>query len=124
MSERGQNTAPIPVPLHDFGRFNRIRRGDSLAFKLLRLFALGSALAGASCASVPTWNARAAVENPIFVSSSNQELVTERAVDILHKYNFEVDSTNQLEGTIATQYKVGSGLLEPWHKESVGCDNR
>lgn len=95
-----------------------------MASKILRLLMLASAFAGASCAGVPVGTARQPVANPIFVSSSNQELVTERAVDVLHKYNFEVDSTNQLEGTIASQYKVGSSVVEPWHKESVGLANR
>lgn len=69
------------------------------------------------------------VANPIFVAanSGNPEsdlFVSERAADVLAKYNFEVDTTNQLEGTIATQYKIGSGVLEPWHRESVGLENR
>ncbi len=55
----------------------------------------------------------------------NSELVVnERAMDVLHHYNFEVDTNNQLEGTLSTQYKVGSGILEPWHRESVGMANR
>ncbi len=69
------------------------------------------------------------VANPIFVAvnSGNPEsdlFVSERAADVMAKYNFEIDTTNQLEGTIATQYKVGSGILEPWHRESVGLENR
>ncbi|HET6323714.1 MAG TPA: hypothetical protein VFG04_03360 [Planctomycetaceae bacterium] len=65
---------------------------------------------------------------PLFVASPtdpNSELVVnERAMDVLQHYNFEVDTNNQLEGTLSTQYKVGSGILEPWHRESVGMANR
>ena len=65
-----------------------------------------------------------AIANPIFVAanSGNPEsdlFVSERAADVLARYNFEIDISNQVEGTIATQYKVGSGILEPWHRESV-----
>jgi hypothetical protein len=95
----------------------------------LRRLAFGLVLISASCAVMSPETARAPLANPMFVTANsadpNAELtVSERVVDVLHKYNFEVDSTNQLERTIATQYKVGSSVLEPWHKESVGCDNR
>ena len=69
------------------------------------------------------------IANPIFVAanSGNPEsdlFVSERTADVLAKYNFEIDTTNQLEGTIATQYRVGSSIAEPWHRDSVGFDNR
>ena len=69
------------------------------------------------------------IANPIFVAanSGNPEsdlFVSERTADVLAKYNFEIDTTNQVEGTVATQYKVGSSILEPWHRESIGFDNR
>jgi hypothetical protein len=92
--------------------------------RFLRRFALGLLITGASCTAVTPWAARGPVANPIFVSGNNEEVIAERAVDVLHKYNFEVDSTNQLEGTIATRYSVGSGIIEPWHKDSVGLGNR
>jgi len=88
----------------------------------------------ASCTSVPVgtqpgWVAGAPPQTPpLFVAAAtdpNSELaVNERAMDVLHYYNFEVDTTNQLEGTLATYYKTGSGILEPWHRESVGMANR
>jgi hypothetical protein len=105
-----------------------------MAGKFLRPFLVGLALCGASCTAVapgpnPGANAQAPVANPIFVAVNTmdpraEEVITERAVDVLNKYNFEVDINNQLEGTIATRYKVGSGYLEPWHRESVGAANR
>jgi hypothetical protein len=110
-----------------------------MAGKLFRRLTLCLALAGSSCTVVPPVAnappgaapevASGPVANPIFVAvnSGNPEsdlFVSERATDVLAKYNFEIDATNQLEGTIATQYKVGSGILEPWHRESVGLENR
>ncbi len=98
--------------------------------KLLRRLALGLALSTAGCAAPMLGPAaRQPVANPIFVPANsadpNAELfVSERAVDVLAKYNFEIDPAYQLEGTIATRYKVGSGILEPWHRESVGLGNR
>ncbi len=62
--------------------------------------------------------------NPVFIPGGNQEVVWERAVDVLHDYPFEIARENRLDGVIETQYKVGSGLLEPWHKESIGFDER
>jgi hypothetical protein len=111
-----------------------------MAAKLLRYLTLALVIAGSSCTAMPplavgppgvapTGVAAGPVANPIFVAvnSGNPEsdlFVSERAADVLAKYNFEIDTTNQLEGTIATQYKVGSSVLEPWHRESVGLDNR
>jgi len=88
----------------------------------------------ASCTTVPTMPPSGSLANappqtpPLFLPAGNDpnaELaVNERAMDVLHYYNFEVDTSNQLEGTMATYYKVGSGIIEPWHKESVGLANR
>ncbi|MCA9038846.1 MAG: hypothetical protein KDA65_00725 [Planctomycetaceae bacterium] len=61
---------------------------------------------------------------PVFVGTQNEELVWERAVDVLHEYPFEIKRENKLAGVIETEYKVGSGVLEPWHKETLGWDAR
>lgn len=98
--------------------------------KLLRWFSLGLVFTGLSCATIPPWNtARGPAPNPIFVAANttdpNSELaVTERVADVLARYNFEIDTANQVEGTIATRYKVGASVLEPWQKDSVGTANR
>lgn len=62
--------------------------------------------------------------NPLFVSVSDEEALWERTVDVLHDYKFELFREDRLARMIETEYKVGSGCLEPWHKESVGWDNR
>jgi hypothetical protein len=111
-----------------------------MAGKLFRHLTLGLVIAGSSCTAVqplaiappgsaPGEMASGPIANPIFVAvnSGNPEsdlFVSERAADVLAKYNFELDTSNQLEGTLATLYKTGSGVLEPWHRESVGPRNR
>ena len=61
--------------------------------------------------------------NPFFVPAANQEEVWERTVDVLHDY-FEIARENRLDGVIETQPKVGSGVLEPWQRESVGLASK
>lgn len=48
----------------------------------------------------------------------------ERAVSVLHRHHFLIARESKLEGVIETEYRAGSGLLEPWHPDSVGLDNR
>ncbi len=66
----------------------------------------------------------AAVQNPIFVPGNNEEAVWERTVDVLHDYQFAIARENKLDGIIQTEYKVGASILEPWHRDSVGFENR
>ncbi|QDU07920.1 hypothetical protein [Gimesia aquarii] len=76
------------------------------------------------CAS--GWNQAAPLpaSNPIQVSGTNQDVVWERVVDIIHNYKFQIARENKLDGMIQTEYKVGSNFLEPWHADSVGFDNK
>ncbi|WP_437204555.1 hypothetical protein [Planctomicrobium sp. SH664] len=64
------------------------------------------------------------VSNPLLVSTSNEEIVWERAIDVLHDFNFEIAVENRLGRVIETVPKTGASLLEPWHWDSVGCENR
>ena len=61
---------------------------------------------------------------PVAVNATSRELVWERSVDVLHQYKFRIARENRPAGTIESEYKVGSGLLEPWHHDSVGLDER
>ncbi|MEX0715165.1 MAG: hypothetical protein WD066_01190 [Planctomycetaceae bacterium] len=61
--------------------------------------------------------------NPVFVPGGNHEMVWERTVDVLHTY-FEIGRENKLDGVIETRSKTGSSVIEPWHHETVGCENR
>jgi hypothetical protein len=80
--------------------------------------------AGASCSSVPIVPRAQSVASPLFVPVANRELVWERAVDVLHDFQFEVARENQFDNYIESQFKVGSSFLEPWHRDSVGFANR
>lgn len=66
----------------------------------------------------------APVTNPFFVPIANEEVVWERAVDVLHDYNFEIDNENRLAKVIQTHPKVGASVFEPWHKDAVGLSSR
>lgn len=65
-----------------------------------------------------------ATTNPLFVATSNEELVWERAVDVLHDFQFDIGQENRLARVIETLPKAGASLLEPWHSDSVGVPNR
>jgi hypothetical protein len=64
------------------------------------------------------------ISNPIRVATTNEELAWERAVDVLHEFQFEIARENRLARVIETVPKVGSGLLEPWHPEAVTLESR
>lgn len=74
------------------------------------------------CASIS--NYRAPVSNPVFVRANNQDDAWERTVDVVHDYLFEIERENKLGGVLETRYKTGSNVLEPWHGDSVGLNNR
>lgn len=65
--------------------------------------------------------------NPIFVAANNEEAVWERTVDVVHEY-FDIARENRIVGSqpgnIETKYKVGAGMLEPWHRDSHGLESR
>jgi hypothetical protein len=65
--------------------------------------------------------------NPIFIPAGNEDAVWERTVDVLHDY-FDISRENRIigsqPGVIDTRWRVGASLLEPWHRDSHGLDNR
>jgi hypothetical protein len=67
--------------------------------------------------------AAAQTVNSIFIPNEDQEFVWERIVDVVHDY-FEIARENRIDGIIETRPLVAAGILEPWHKDSVGLDNR
>jgi hypothetical protein len=91
---------------------------------LLLILACVLSVTGPGCALTGKRVATSTISNPIFVASNNQEVVWERVVDVLHDYRFEIARENRLDGVIETEYKVGSSFLEPWHRETVGYENR
>ena len=62
--------------------------------------------------------------NTIQVSSDYRDSLWNHAVVVLHRNHFQVARESRLEGIIETHYRGGSNLLEPWHRDSVGLNNR
>lgn len=60
----------------------------------------------------------------IQVSDSQRDSLWERAVVVLNRNHFQVARESKLEGIIETSYRAGAGVLEPWHPDSVGLENR
>lgn len=76
----------------------------------------------AGCALVP--NSSGPQTNALLLPSTNLDAMWERAVSVLHRNHFVIARESKLEGTIETEYRVGSNLLELWHPDSVGHENR
>jgi hypothetical protein len=92
------------------------------------LFLTATLLSAGGCsmapAIVPPEGLATAQASSVVVAGSNQEVIWERTVDVLHRYQFEIERENRLDGVIETNYLVGSNILEPWRRDSVGLENR
>lgn len=62
--------------------------------------------------------------NPLFVSTTNEDLLWERMVETLEDFQFSIRKENRQSRVIETDYKVGASVFEPWHSDSVGFSNR
>ncbi len=60
----------------------------------------------------------------IQVSADYRDSLWGHAVVVLHRNHFQVARESKLEGVIETHYRGGSNLIEPWHHDSVGLENR
>ena len=78
------------------------------------------------CAGVPAlpWARTSIVPNPLPVGIANEEVLWERGIEVLHDFQFQIAREDRFARVIETEYKTGSGILEPWHRESVGAANR
>lgn len=86
---------------------------------------LGACLAVLGCQSPLTvQNSAMPVSNPLPVRTGSDDVLWERTVDVLHDFQFQLVREDRLARVIETEYKVGSGCLEPWHHDSVGPWNR
>lgn len=96
--------------------------------RILRLGLVAASVAGPGCAAerltTPPPAAHAALSNPLFVPVANGQYVWERVAEVLHRHQFPIAVENKPDGVIETEYKTGSGVLEPWHHDSVGLENR
>ena len=95
------------------------RRGSRFAAVPL---AAAAALAG-GCAAVTTTPADAPA-GAVVVRTRNREAIWEKTVSVLHRFGFRTVVENKLDGTIETDYVVGSGLQEAFRRDSVGFANR
>lgn len=89
---------------------------------LVCLFLLTAGLTG--CALPWTASSLPPPPNPLLVNATNQEVLWERTVDVLHDFHFEIAAENRFSRVIETEYRTGASLLEPWHQDSVGHENR
>ena len=62
--------------------------------------------------------------NGLLIPLSSIDATWERAVSALHRNHFLIARESKLEGIIETEYRAGSNILEPWHPDSVGLNNR
>ncbi|NQV26907.1 MAG: hypothetical protein HQ518_21365 [Rhodopirellula sp.] len=62
--------------------------------------------------------------NPVFVPSTDYDVVWENAIDVMHSLQLPIQRESKLDGIIETNYKVGAGLLEPWHQDAVTMTDR
>jgi len=99
-------------------------RTGMMTRNLLPLCIFLQALGTSACTMSPLQTAQVPLGNPSFVPGHELEPIWERTVDVLHDYRFEIARENKLDGIIETKYKVGSGIAEPWHRDSVGLENR
>ena len=84
---------------------------------------LGCCALCSGCLSSPL-KAPAIGSSVIQVSADYRDSLWEQAVVVLHRNHFQVARESKLEGVIETQYRGGSNMLEPWHRDSVGVENR
>ena len=94
---------------------------DSAALPIIT--ALGLVAVCAGCLSSPP-KAGMAGGSTLQVADGQRDALWERAVVVLNRNHFQVARESKLEGIIETEYRGGANILEPWHPDSVGFQNR
>ena len=64
------------------------------------------------------------IANPMAMSHPSEEALWERIVVVLNDHHFQIANESRLNGVIETDYKTGASVLEPWHPDAVGMNNR
>lgn len=95
--------------------------GSSTRNSLLALLCLAVSICG--CLSPPLASPTAASPG-IRLNESQRDAWWERSVRVLNSNHFQIARESKLEGVIETTWRGGSGMLEPWHGDSVGISNR
>lgn len=54
------------------------------------------------------------------IPQAQKDVFWEKTVRVLNDLHFQVARESKLEGVIETEFRGGSGLLEPWHHDSIG----
>lgn len=90
---------------------------------LSRAIALAIGLFVAGCVT-PASQQAAYLSNPLVLPAGSDEVAWEKTIEVLHEYQFQIARENKLDGVIETQFKVGAGMLEPWHADAVGLEER
>jgi hypothetical protein len=85
--------------------------------------AVGLATSAALVAGCATLGVRQVTPNPLLVPSADFEAVWQQTVAVVDEY-FDIASENRLARQILTQPRGGATLVEPWHGDSVGADER
>ncbi len=57
-------------------------------------------------------------------SRDQRDLVWEKSVAVLHQRHFQIARESKLEGIIESEFRAGSGVLEPWNSDSRGASQR
>lgn len=79
-------------------------------------------LTTAGCALTP--DRPVANTNALLIRTASFDGMWERTVSVLHRNHFMIARESKLEGVIETEYRDGSNLLELWHPDSVGVEQR
>src|SRR5688572_2983913 len=66
---------------------------------------------------------RTVTPNPLVVPSADFERAWVKTIAVLDR-DFDIASENRLSRKIVTQPKMGATVLEPWHRDSVGLNER
>lgn len=89
-----------------------------------RLLTLGLLLTVSGCLSGPSDTTPLNGHNAVQISANSFNMTWERAVAVLNDLHFTIARESKQEGVIETQYRAGSNLFEPWHRDSIGHQNR
>lgn len=103
------------------GAFPVRHTGSDRSSTLIALLCLLAVVCG--CTTPPLASPTAASPG-IRLNESQRDAWWERSVRVLNHNHFQVARESKLEGVIETAWRGGSGLLEPWHGDSVGVSNR
>lgn len=96
----------------------------SLCIRATVCLCVVSLIAGCILNPTPQANLASNVGNPALITTYNVDQSWERIVETINDFHFQIENEDRLAGTIETKYKAGASILEPWHADAVGLENR